>query len=434
MKRQFEDPQEGSSRRRISPREFCNDEYVEACKPFQEQMGIAEQQSEVAVAVASISTGEYSGDDYVDLSKPLQESMNTIITKNTKLNSHIMSLSKQQNQSDENIEVNQEGNKQNTEQAVSELEKKVTMIEQELKDSNLKRLEEKENFKTHRNAQMVEQLASKQQFEVDVRCPSCFEIPTSGPIYCCPMNHFICSNCYLGLDSPCPARKSWATQQLLEEYQDLHRRTRGDMSLPVWRSKEWPVCGARMVGAPSLLALKLINFIEHACNNAGCFIKVSLKNMEEHKKVCDFRLIRCPSYQCMEKVQHSLLPMHVNSQCSFSCSQKFMDGHVQNSQVTVKYHNSTDTIATAHCDLHVFIWDRKHFFLTNRPGPRCRNIYVQTMGTDEERRKYIVTVSISSAAEEKQISFTWTPLSVDIEEDDTHRAGLTLSDEQVSDI
>ena len=144
------------------------------------------------------------------------------------------------------------------------------------------------------------------------------------------------------------------------------------------------VCAATMVANPSNLAMHIINFIEHTCKNDGCSTKVSIPNMEEHNKVCDFRLVRCPSYQCMEHVQHILLPMHVHNQCNFSSSRN-IHSNVENRKVVVDYQDSTNTITTSDCDLHVFKWDQRHFFLTNKPGPRRRNIYVQTMRTDEER-------------------------------------------------
>ena len=55
------------------------------------------------------------------------------------------------------------------------------------------------------------------------------------------------------------------------------------------------------------------------------------------------------------------------------------------------------------------------------------------MGTDEDRRKYRVTISIASAAKENQVSTTEMPLSLDIKEDEPFR-GLILSDEKVNNI
>ena len=56
------------------------------------------------------------------------------------------------------------------------------------------------------------------------------------------------------------------------------------------------------------------------------------------------------------------------------------------------------------------------------------------MGMDEERAKYRVTISVSSAAEENPVALIQeVPLSMDIEEDGRLR-GLTLSDEQVRNI
>ena len=297
----------------------------------------------------------------------------------------------------------------------------------------------------HHNAQQQQQFIS--QIEEDIRCPACFIIPTSGPIHCCPKGNFICSKCFSGIGSPCPSRTEverpsgclsttsvpsafaglpgtpYTTPDLLRQYHELQRVAHGRMFM-----NASPACAAIMVANPSQLAMHIINFIERACKNDGCFKKVSLPNMEEHKKVCNFRLIKCPSYQCREQVPHSLLPMHVDSQCSFSSSRNF-----ENCQASVVYQDSTNTITTSHCDLTVFIWNQRHFLLTNRPGPRRRIIYVQTMGTDEDRRKYRVTISIASAAEENQVSTTEMPLSLDIAEDDPFR-GLILSDEKVNNI
>ena len=110
-----------------------------------------------------------------------------------------------------------------------------------------------------------------------VRCPTCLDIPTAGPVYTCPRGHCVCSSCYQGDSSRCP------------------------------------VCRARMSGTVSLLAATVIENLEHQCRwaDAGCQERLAAGQVEAHSKVCSYRTVHCPSNLCGEAVALPLLPLHL---------------------------------------------------------------------------------------------------------------------------
>ena len=112
-----------------------------------------------------------------------------------------------------------------------------------------------------------------------VRCPTCLDIPTAGPVYTCPRGHCVCSSCYQGDASRCP------------------------------------VCRARMSGTVSLLAATVIENLEHQCRwaDAGCLERLAVGEGETHGKVCDYRTVHCPSNDCGKAVALPLLPLHLHT-------------------------------------------------------------------------------------------------------------------------
>ena len=49
----------------------------------------------------------------------------------------------------------------------------------------------------------------------------------------------------------------------------------------------------------SLLAMVVIENMEHECTNTGCTEKLSYEKLTKHvEEFCKFRVILCPSYLC----------------------------------------------------------------------------------------------------------------------------------------
>ena len=126
-----------------------------------------------------------------------------------------------------------------------ELELKTKELELKTKELELKakELDQKTNQLTELTSQLEER----------VRCPICLEVPTTGPIYNCPAGHGVCSTCYKGPNSKCP----------------------------MYRTK--------MNKNTSLLAMTVIENIEHVCEFEGCEVRTPLAGVEEHRRSCNFK-------------------------------------------------------------------------------------------------------------------------------------------------
>eukprot|EP00092_Neocalanus_flemingeri_P021101 GFUD01022862.1.p1 GENE.GFUD01022862.1~~GFUD01022862.1.p1 ORF type:complete len:223 (+),score=47.85 GFUD01022862.1:83-670(+) len=138
--------------------------------------------------------------------------------------------------------------------------------EQELKSLKLK-LEEL-NEQKH----LIQQLKDK------IECPVCLDIPRSGPVPVCPNGHLVCKKC---------------------------------------KKDSCPTCRCVMGSGKSLLATTILENIEHDCKFEDCNKQFALKDIEEHEKVCPFRIVSCPKFDCTERVPLAKLVQHLinSSEC-----------------------------------------------------------------------------------------------------------------------
>ena len=142
------------------------------------------------------------------------------------------------------------------------------------------------------NKLLVKQLQAKsnslvalvEKLQEHVKCPVCLEVPTSGPIWSCPRGHLVCQACFQGLKNVCP------------------------------------LCRSRMANTVSLLANTVIKNIEHRCKfeTEGCKAMSGASEVEEHRRICNFRPIDCPSYYCKSKVPFDNLVDHILNKCKNS--------------------------------------------------------------------------------------------------------------------
>eukprot|EP00092_Neocalanus_flemingeri_P097131 GFUD01123732.1.p1 GENE.GFUD01123732.1~~GFUD01123732.1.p1 ORF type:complete len:317 (-),score=55.45 GFUD01123732.1:68-1018(-) len=116
------------------------------------------------------------------------------------------------------------------------------------------------------------------QLEEKVECPVCLEIPRSGPVHICPNGHIVCKQCKTG---------------------------------------SCPTCRVCMGDGKSLLALTVIDNIEHNCKFVDCEEIFAVDKLEGHEKICKRRTVTCPHNNCSEKIALSKLLDHLNKEtCS----------------------------------------------------------------------------------------------------------------------
>jgi len=167
-----------------------------------------------------------------------------------------------------------------------------------------------------------------------VECPVCMDLPTSGPLHSCPNGHLVCSSCYPGPASPCPS------------------------------------CRATMGATRSLLAVTVIEAIQHPCGNLGCEEAPALGEVAGHKGRCGWRPVACPN-ACPETLPFCKVVAHL---------QKWRETPVR----TVEGDSCTFRASSSGRPLEIFTWRDKTFFLTLRRNEVGLQLYVQMLAAREE--------------------------------------------------
>jgi len=111
-----------------------------------------------------------------------------------------------------------------------------------------------------------------QQVKDKLECPVCMEMPRNGPVPVCPNGHFVCNTC---------------------------------------KEETCPTCRVAMGGARSLLAVTIIESIDHKCKFDDCQENFALAELEKHEGVCWHRSVFCPHVVCKEKAPLAKLSEHL---------------------------------------------------------------------------------------------------------------------------
>ena len=151
----------------------------------------------------------------------------------------------------------------------------ISTKELEEENINLKRnLEEKEkeiaSFKS--KVSKHEHVVKKLKYKIE--CPVCMEVPRCGPVPVCPNGHFVCEKC---------------------------------------KRDSCPTCRTRMGVGKSLLAVSVLENIEHECKFDDCNENFALAELENHETSCRHRTVGCPYGSCVTKVSLSKLIDHLLS-------------------------------------------------------------------------------------------------------------------------
>jgi len=131
-----------------------------------------------------------------------------------------------------------------------------------------------------------EQLLTKQKELIaklvdKVECPVCLDIPRTGPVPVCPNGHVVCTEC---------------------------------------KAESCPTCRTAMGTGKSLLAVTVLDNIDHGCKFDDCNKSFALGEIEEHEAVCPHRTVICPSWHCDTKLPLDELLGHLTT--SSCCANK----------------------------------------------------------------------------------------------------------------
>jgi len=224
--------------------------------------------------------------------------------------------------------------------------------------------------------QLIDKLTDK------IECPVCFEVPRSGPLPVCPNGHLVCSTCKRG---KCPS------------------------------------CRANMGQGKSLLALTIIESINHKCKFDDCTETFCLNSLETHEKICSHRTVMCPDLDCIVNIPLARLVEHLMS--SPNCCADTAPIHLTASPISKDRKNFVvgqdgNLLATMGWPMHLYSFDGQNFvvFPTKYNGQYFFMLVMFATRAKCDQYKMEVTVhEYSTEASESEASFTFrgNPLSID---------------------
>jgi len=184
----------------------------------------------------------------------IQEEKNKIQVEKTQIQDEIDKVQEEKNKvQEERRKAREEINDMEAERVKFEEEKNQVEVQKKTVEEGKRKLDEAQRKAEGKLAEKLRQL---------VECPVCLSMPRKGPVPCCAQGHIVCCPCL---------------NRCMEE---------GRLGCPT--------CREPMGEGKSLLALAVIEEIQHECNNQGCTEMFPLTRIEQHENECDWRLIICP--------------------------------------------------------------------------------------------------------------------------------------------
>jgi len=269
-----------------------------------------------------------------------------------------------------------------------ELQQKDKQLQQ--KDKQLqqkdKQLQQKDKELQVKDKQLQQKDKQLQQVKDKLECPVCMEVPRSGPVPVCPNGHFVCSRC---------------------------------------KGETCPTCRVAMGGARSLLAVTIIESVDHKCKFDDCVENFALEELEKHEAVCRHRSVSCAYVMCKEKVPLAKLSEHLlntkNKRCCTQEEVKPISNWFKKTFAIVGKEAQKDRRLNWPVGLYSFSGET--FAVFPRKFEGHYSFVVMMFGSSAECSKFkfemVVHESCARAAEsEMAVKYQGTPLSIDRNEDE----------------
>jgi len=258
-------------------------------------------------------------------------------------------------------------------------------LEQDL-DAKIKTMDTLEkdfaNITKSRDALSVQYSGIISKLSEQIECPVCLEVPTSGPVYVCPNGHFVCSKC---------------------------------------KGSNCPTCRDRMFNGKSLLAVTVLENIDHKCRNDSCGKLLPLEDYKLHLKSCPHRIVLCPApaQLCGKMMGLSKVCAHILSNCQGSYNKTVDHLIVDNFPKQLTYYcgkEENEVIkGSALC------WKGIHFYLGIEKVHGYAIVSLQLFGSASECQNYIVDIGVYKSEDAKKMEgthvqkLTGSPLPIDLE-------------------
>eukprot|EP00092_Neocalanus_flemingeri_P003891 GFUD01004188.1.p1 GENE.GFUD01004188.1~~GFUD01004188.1.p1 ORF type:complete len:375 (-),score=68.03 GFUD01004188.1:73-1197(-) len=255
----------------------------------------------------------------------------------------------------------------------------------------------KDNDKTEINIlkrKLREQVKSKNivdQLKEKIECPVCFEIPHTGPVPVCPNGHLVCNEC---------------------------------------KADACPTCRVNMGDGKSLLAMTVIENIDHRCKFIDCEEFFPLDEIEKHAKVCGHRTVSCPGPKCTVKVGLSKLLTHLYGDCTLDVPAIIKKASLveQVSAVKTLKFNTSDRGRNGKSTvykLNTFTLEDISFCIVTEKREWLFHFSFVMFASKEECSKYKIEMAVHErnvSSEDSEVSFKFSgkPCSIDVDKKEFH--------------
>eukprot|EP00092_Neocalanus_flemingeri_P019268 GFUD01020872.1.p1 GENE.GFUD01020872.1~~GFUD01020872.1.p1 ORF type:complete len:408 (+),score=70.37 GFUD01020872.1:68-1225(+) len=259
----------------------------------------------------------------------------------------------------------------------------------------------KDNDKTEINnlkRKLREQVKAKNivdQLKEKLECPVCFEIPHESPVPVCQNGHIVCNEC---------------------------------------KAEACPTCRVNMGSGKSLLAMTVIENIDHRCKFIDCEEFFPVDEIEKHAKVCAHRSVSCPCSKCDVKVGLSKLLAHLNnSDCSYDSQvilkkTSLIEKVSAVKTLTLNASEQRRYVKSAVYRLNTFTFEDISFCIFIEKREWLYHFSLVMFASEEECSKYKIEMAVHEpnvSSEDTEVSFKYCgkPCSIDV---DKEFNGLTV--------
>ena len=145
----------------------------------------------------------------------------------------------------------------------------------------------------------------------------------------------------------------------------------------------------------SLLAVTVIENIEHECMFEECTEGFTLDKIDEHVKVCSHRKVACPASDCKEEVTLSKLLDHLTTKnCSYDSAPKMLIGEspVFRKNIGLKPNRRSDPKLVWNVSTYSF--DGKNFVAFPAKYDNIYYFSVVMFASEEECSKYKIEIAV----------------------------------------
>eukprot|EP00092_Neocalanus_flemingeri_P024578 GFUD01026657.1.p1 GENE.GFUD01026657.1~~GFUD01026657.1.p1 ORF type:complete len:341 (-),score=61.33 GFUD01026657.1:68-1090(-) len=259
-------------------------------------------------------------------------------------------------------------------------EEEIRCLKLEIEDGKLNM---KEVIDKHKH--IVDQLKEK------VECPVCMEIPRMGPVHVCPNGHFVCNKCKKG---------------------------------------SCPTCRVGMGDGKSLLAVTVIENIEHKCKFDDCKEFFDVDKLEGHERICKHRTVSCPYDECSQKIALSKLVDHLNKEtCSSNLIPTVIASFSKLGRVGFRVGNNSRS--DLNWVVRTFSYEDQNFAVIAKIFDNFFYFTMVMFESENECSKYNIEMEVyecgsSSQDSESSFQFCGKPCSIDEDKDNLKYNGLAV--------